>query len=475
MTTIAKGNTAQIYAPIDTSITFTPGSGGSIEFGCSSPEGSVKPEDRVIYTETSISIPAGSEVVAQAVRADATYSVTASALTYNPATGLPSGESGDVILAASGVAGAYRITRATMAGWVKARAKALGGQRGLVLWAGDSTTCGAGAGSNAAGTTRLTGARTKNHLTRLASMLTARGVAASNDHLWGDGLVTGDTGVTYQAYDPRMGSYTGTVSTSINTIGGKMFLMNAVSSKIAFTPASTFDTITVYYVRSGSNGTFTVDVDGGAALATINTNGVGAVMTQAISCSRGTHTVNFTQTVTGACYIIGATFTDSTSGAVDFIQAGAWGTTSSYLTTIAQPWEPLNLIGSVAPDHTFYELTINDSNTLVSPATYEANVRLFADKVLASGSGLTFVAGYPFNPSTQAIRDNQAAIRARMQSIAESYGVGLIDTIGRWGAHPSDTGGTSTAQATWYSDFAHPTQLGYGDRAAWVAEILSRV
>ena len=72
MTTIAKGNTYELYVPVDSDYTFTPGSGGSIRFGCSSPVGAVRPIDRSIYAVETISIPGGSTFFAEAVGADAT-------------------------------------------------------------------------------------------------------------------------------------------------------------------------------------------------------------------------------------------------------------------------------------------------------------------------------------------------------------------------------------------------------------------
>lgn len=73
MTTIAKGNTAQIYCADDAQITFTPGSGGSIRFDCSSPDIEGRPVGRVIYSLVTIPIPAGSRVFAEAVGSDAEY------------------------------------------------------------------------------------------------------------------------------------------------------------------------------------------------------------------------------------------------------------------------------------------------------------------------------------------------------------------------------------------------------------------
>lgn len=71
MATIAKGNTLEKYFDNGTTITITPAAGGSVRFGCSAPVGATRPADRVIYSATSIAIPGGSTVFAQAVGGDA--------------------------------------------------------------------------------------------------------------------------------------------------------------------------------------------------------------------------------------------------------------------------------------------------------------------------------------------------------------------------------------------------------------------
>ena len=74
MTTIAAGNHQQIYFDHLDDIVITPGSGGTVKFDCSTPNSAAtRPTARIIYSETSISIPAGSTVFLDAVGADATY------------------------------------------------------------------------------------------------------------------------------------------------------------------------------------------------------------------------------------------------------------------------------------------------------------------------------------------------------------------------------------------------------------------
>lgn len=76
MATIPKGNQAEVYVAVDSSITLTPGSGGTIEFDCSTPAGATRPVGRIVYAAETISVPGGSTVFARAVTVDAAYSLS---------------------------------------------------------------------------------------------------------------------------------------------------------------------------------------------------------------------------------------------------------------------------------------------------------------------------------------------------------------------------------------------------------------
>lgn len=79
MATIAAGNHVEVYVPLAGDITITPGTGGYVEFGCSSPSGESAPEGRRLYAAAAIAIPAGSTMFLRAEGEDATYT--------DPATG----------------------------------------------------------------------------------------------------------------------------------------------------------------------------------------------------------------------------------------------------------------------------------------------------------------------------------------------------------------------------------------------------
>lgn len=78
MPTIAAGNTAEIYVPLDATITVTPGTNGHVNFGVAVRSGSAAVAPTIIRVATSVDVPAGSTVFAEAVGANATYTDPAS-------------------------------------------------------------------------------------------------------------------------------------------------------------------------------------------------------------------------------------------------------------------------------------------------------------------------------------------------------------------------------------------------------------
>lgn len=73
MPTIAAGNSAEIFVPLTSSITITPGSGGVVEFACAVRSGTDPVAPRIIRSTESIDVPSGSTVFALARGASATY------------------------------------------------------------------------------------------------------------------------------------------------------------------------------------------------------------------------------------------------------------------------------------------------------------------------------------------------------------------------------------------------------------------
>ena len=75
MTTIAAGNTAEIYVPLSCDMTFTPGAGGTMQLGFSVKSGSESIAPMVIAAATDVQVSAGCTVFAKAITAAASYDI----------------------------------------------------------------------------------------------------------------------------------------------------------------------------------------------------------------------------------------------------------------------------------------------------------------------------------------------------------------------------------------------------------------
>lgn len=87
MATIAAGNHLEVYVPVACSVTVTPGIGGVVDFGCSSPGGQLAPAGRRIHTATSVDVPSGSTLFLRAEGADAEYSEPIAGAGWSDSTG----------------------------------------------------------------------------------------------------------------------------------------------------------------------------------------------------------------------------------------------------------------------------------------------------------------------------------------------------------------------------------------------------
>lgn len=117
---------------------------------------------------------------------------------------------------------------------------------------------------------------------RLAEELTRRGFAA-RAHLFG----INSSMASHSAFDPRF-AFTGTWGAwdAIAGAGGAAMRCTSASGTVTYSPGYAFDSIEVWYVRntvpSGSGGSMTITIDGGATQFSTPTSG-GLVSTQTIS------------------------------------------------------------------------------------------------------------------------------------------------------------------------------------------------
>lgn len=327
--------------------------------------------------------------------------------------------------------------------------------RAKILCVGDSTTAGLGAGSG--GTTNSTGARQNSYPDFLGARLNALGIPTTLGSFGGYGNDTGNA-----AYDARV-SYGAGWSSSGSTIGGGLIANSSTTNPISFTPAETFDTIDLYFLSFTNNGTFTVNVDGGAAAATINSGASNVGYTkQTVTVARGTHTINIARNGTGGIvYLLLVDTYDSTKPAVSIINVGKSGSTSNSWVDTSLAWSTLTMIGNLAPDLTILDLGINDAIQSVALATYTANMQTVIAKAKLTGD---VIAKLPNPNNLPAVVPYVTALRG----LAAQLKLPTIDNAYRDG----NSGASGAAPAAFFFDALHRTALGYADTARSVEKAI---
>lgn len=403
-----------------------------------------------------------------------TYAVVGTPNNFN---GTPSISSLPGVIAGSGL---YNVTsqNTTHLRAAIARVRA-GAGTAKIACIGDSTTVGCFA-SGSANTFATNKPLAFPNL--LAKILTGRGLPAQNDSFWGGQNVFLTNAITdYQAYNSQV-VFTGAGWTfsSLISLGAQPFQNTTTGDKLAFSPASIFDTIDVVYLTHPLGANMTVNVDGGATLATCNGSGTaGVAKTTITGVTRATHTINLLSTATGgtAIFPVGVTVRDSTTARVEIYNMGFSGgyvyypgiITSSYASTVAEmPYGYLTAMPVVAPDVTFINLMINDVNNQVeNPSTYFARLGTMVTAAQAVGDCILMVS----NPCGGVNWSNgvSTSYSSQIYALAKQYNCPLIDLTERWQSF------AVSSVLNYYGDpagnQAHPSTTGHEDIAAAIASI----
>lgn len=348
--------------------------------------------------------------------------------------------------------GVINLRPDNMKKWRKALAIVRAGEgNAIIACPGDSTTAGQGAGT-AGG---LNGAREKAWPAVLARLLNSYHVPTQTGNAWGAASLDA---TSYPLYDPRVTIGAGWVSTGTSpSSGGNIWGNSTTTNAYSLTPPDAFDTIDVWTLRFPGHGTWTVDVDGGAALATVNANGAGLVVKTTVTVTKGTHTVNFKRSSGGAVWLIGIRTYDSTTSKVEVFNLGLPGTQASNLGSAASLWAPSSQLANIAPDLTIINVGINDWHNNVSPSSFRTSYQTIIDKARLSGDAILF------NPIPSDLARNtavqQAAITDVIKSLSLDNDIPLIDIPVRWTDYATSNG------LGFYADTVHGAPIGYADIA----------
>jgi lysophospholipase L1-like esterase len=355
----------------------------------------------------------------------------------------------------------FNIRRGQYPGWASAVADMLAGTSNAVLSAeGDSTVRGTGSTGDA--TQHANGWPEK--LKALLADFTPDG---ENFFGTGGGFHLSSM---ISTYDNRVASSGGFSSrTTLNSMGGYLPQCEATGT-LSFTPRSAFDTIEVYYAQAGSLGQFSVDVDGGSALQTVNAGAnPGQVMKATISCDLDTHTVNLNW-VSGTVYIFGVNcFDSSTSKKLLIYNQGRHGSsTVDWVSGSTSTWGPLDSFPRYGIDLSIICLGINDWRTSVGAATFKTRMQTLITTQVNAGCKPMLMTPVFDNGSAGETAQQEDYVTA-LRELAVSNDLALIDIRAKWGSY------AAADAAGLYEDDVHPSGTGYQDIAETVAAAVTYV
>jgi lysophospholipase L1-like esterase len=300
--------------------------------------------------------------------------------------------------------------------------------RARLMCHGDSTTRGTGAGT---GANFNIDADQVAYPKKLADYIASQGVPAifnsANSGTFGSG-----------GKDSRVTLGSDWINTGAASFGGQCYQYDGTgTTALSFTPLFVFDRLRVGYLRQSSSDTFTVDVDGGAALATINADGGSSFQTSAdLTVTRGLHTINITPTdVAGVLRVVWVEVWDSTIPAVDVFNVGWSGATASDLDD-ATAVQNLSGITKFAPDLSIIMMGINDQTAGTSESSFKTSMQAVIDIARVSGD-IILCSGTPSN--TTGGEGGRQTYARYMRDLAELYGFPFVDVVELMGTDANAT------------------------------------
>ena len=350
-----------------------------------------------------------------------------------------------------------------LSAWYAAVAAVNAGTRNARLLAlGDSLT----AGYNSQNSGWGGNAKAYSYPTVLAGLLT--GATCSTASFLGD--QGSDTATALASYDTRLGFGTGWGPyAGVHTVGGLWHTQAGGSTTdLTFAPGVSFDRFDVIYARYASTYEYTVNI-GGATLATLDMVGSpDAILTDTVSCSAGTNTIHIHATG-DAGFVAGVIAYTSSVKTIQVLNGGWSGATAADFAASGNFYDPLNVLGALAPDLTIIMLGANDAYYGTSEASFKASLGAIVDKAKLSGSVL-LVSSHYIDPAYWTTTTAQTAVMTWISDVATSKGVRYLRLADRanWG-----TAAAAAAAGYISNDNIHLSATGYADLAAAIAGVLN--
>jgi hypothetical protein len=307
-------------------------------------------------------------------------------------------------------------------------------------------------------------------MAQLSALLSAAGMPASRDDLWGSGEAgTPSANMTHLlTADGRLSrSGTAWAFQSFPCIGGHAFGVAGANTADTFTFATSksANRCDVYFLRFTSGGTFKVSIDGGAegaAQATVGANGMGK-LTLDLGTS-ASHTVRF-RCNDANVFLIGLAFYDTNARRALLWTQGGCGWTTAQIDAKAAAWDWGN---NIANANLGLHLAIiegglvNDRNAVADPTAAMNRIQSWITALKAVNCDIWLVNPEPVSDSTTV----SFAYRTALQNLANANSVTFVDLM------TPHTTLTAWSGAGFNYDNTHPNQAGYGFIAARYAQML---
>lgn len=316
---------------------------------------------------------------------------------------------------------------------------------GILACVGDSTTYGVGGTSY-----------TQSYPYQLYLALVAAGLPAAYSGFTGHGQ--------FSVTDARVvlagGALTGTGFTNLC----EGYVLTGAGQTMAVTPVGNVDTFDIYILKGGLTGTANVNLDGGATVTTLSTNGTSAVQKVTVSAALGAHTLNIIWTA-GSVYPLFIDAYDSTAKKIRVLGFGFPAKKSADFISTG-PYDPITVLNQLPPGLVIYDMGINDWENAVATSTYNTNISAFvtgvktASDVLLVGPNHT---GGSASDATQLTYDTELSNVASAQSLTFKD-IHLISS--NWTTY------SAANIAGNMSDTLHPSAEGYQGIANCLAAVL---
>lgn len=303
---------------------------------------------------------------------------------------------------------------------------------------------------------------------RFAAELTQRGYVVSTDGVAGASNLS--TTAAYVAIDPRLAFGAGWSILTQGTAGGYIFTNSSDTTSMSLTTALSFDRVDVFVYESGTSGTWTLNVNGGAAsAATGGTSFTAKKYTINISGSAG-DTINLQRTgAGGTIYILGMRSRLSTASRV-YVGNCGWATsnTVNWTSTTNSPYDPQSIMVLRAATGVFMALGVNDWNPTVTPlSTYAANYQTLITR-FSTFADVALLGQPQSDPTSFSSVATQATYLAVQQAAALSNTKPWSNLQYRWGSY-------ANANANGLmGDQRHPNTAGTTDWGGWQVNLLTQ-